>query len=104
MHAPRPLTEDEYTERAAGLAVGSWLEIRSADGTQSRAKLSWRSDVGDVYVFVNRKGVKVRELGTGDLAELMRRGHAELLAEPQVPLVERALVSIMRRMREDLGR
>jgi hypothetical protein len=104
MHARRPPTEDEYTELAAGLEVGSWVEIRSADGTQSRAKLSWRSDFGDVYVFVNRRGVKVRELGTGELAELMRRGQAEVLEDPQVPLVERALVSMMRRMREDLGR
>ncbi len=101
--AQRALIEDEYTERAAGLAVDSWVEIRCADGTQSRAKLSWRSDAGDIYVFVNRKGVKVRELGTGALAELMRQGQAEVLEDPQVPLVERALVSMMRRMREDLG-
>ena len=47
---------------------------------------------------------KVRELRPGELAELMRQGQAEVLEDPQVPLVERALVSMMRRMRDDLGR
>ena len=79
------------------------MEIRSADGTLSRAKLSWRSDGSDIYVFVNRRGVKVRELGAEELAQLMRQGQAEVLEVPQVPLVERALASMMRRMREDLG-
>ena len=102
--APRPVGEDEYSARAAALVEGGWVEIRAADGTQSRAKLSWRGNGSDVYVFVNRKGVKVREMGVGELAELMRRGQAEVLEDPQVPLVERALVSMMRRMREDLER
>lgn len=95
------LSDDRFNECADALSVGSWVEIRARDGTRTRAKLSWRSEGSDVYVFVNRKGVKVRELSIAELAELMRKGQASVLEDPQIPLVERALVAMMKTMRED---
>jgi len=86
---------DQFTEMAEDLPVGSWLEIREEDGRQVRVKLSWKSDVSDVYVFVNRKGAKVLELTRVDMAKLFRNQTAEILENVNVPIMDRALDAML---------
>ena len=86
---------DEFTEMAENLNVGTWLELQEEDGRQARIKLSWRSDVSDAFVFVNRKGVKVLEMTMAGVAKLFRRGSAQVLQDVDVPIMDRALDAML---------
>jgi hypothetical protein len=89
------IRHDRFTEMAENLAEGSWLELCEKDGRQVRIKLSWKSDVSDVYVFVNRKGVKVLEMTMVGVAKLFRNESAEILRDVNVPIMDRALDAML---------
>ena len=85
------MRQDKSFEMAKNLAGGAWLELREENGKQSRIKLSWKSDVYDHYLFVNRRGAKVMDLTAADLARLFRNGHATILEHADTPFTDRAL-------------
>lgn len=87
---------DEFIERAANLPLGTWLEVTEESGERFRAKLSWRSKVTGTCLFVNRKGMKVAELSHDGLVEWFRSNRAVELREVNVPLMDRALVAMMK--------
>jgi hypothetical protein len=87
-------TDDEYTRKAAKLVVGHWLEISNGPN-KSRVKLSWKSNVSDAYIFVNRKGMKCLELTLQGLAKRLREGSARLVELPKEPLMDRALDAML---------
>lgn len=95
------IQHDRFTEMAENLSVGSWLELREEDGRQVRIKLSWKGDVSDVYVFVNRKGVKVLEMTRVGVAKLFRSGSAEVLRDVNVPIMDRALGAMLETLKID---
>jgi hypothetical protein len=91
-----PATESEqYRELAQNIPLGSWVEIKEKDGSKSRIKLSWRSGVSDNCLFVNRKGVKVREMKLNDLALALRVGSAVVITGAEDPLMDRAFAAMM---------
>ncbi len=71
------------------------------NGDRFRAKLSWRSKVTGTCLFVNRKGMKVAELPRDGLVEWFRSGRAVELREVNVPLMDRALVAMMKVLDSD---
>lgn len=85
---------DKYTRQAETLEVGSWLEIID-DNARSRVKLSWKSNVTDAYIFVNRKGMKAMELTRQGLAKRFREGSAKLVDLPKAPIMDRALNAML---------
>jgi len=91
---------DVAAVRALGIDEGTWVEVVDDLDVRTRAKLAWRSEEGDMFVFVNRKGVKVAELGARELGALLRTGRAEILAEAEVPVIERALAMMMKSLRD----
>ncbi len=91
---------DRYWELAEQLPVGSWLEVAEEDGSRTRAKLSWRSQVTGNCLFVNRKGMKVAEIPLSGLATWFRSGRATLLEEVDVPLMDRALTAMVKTLKE----
>jgi len=86
---------DEFDQLADQLCVGDWLELTRDEGEVQRAKLSWRSAVTGTCLFVNRKGLKVAEVSGDGLAEWMRNGKAKSLPQPDNPLMDRALKSMV---------
>ena len=90
---------DDHSRTAETLAIGTWIEIRQDEGTQVRAKLSWRSRMSRTCLFVNRKGMKVADVSLRELAGWFRNGKAEILDQTGVPLVDRALVSMMKALK-----
>lgn len=86
---------DEFDRLAEELAVGAWLELTREDGEMQRAKLSWRSAVTGTCLFVNRKGLKVAEVKGEGVAEWMRNSKAKFLPQPDNPLMDRALKSMV---------
>lgn len=85
---------DEFTLQAESLEVGDWLEV--FDGTsKSRVKLSWKSNVSNAYIFVNRKGMKSMELTLQGLANRLREGAVTLVELPKAPIMDRALDAML---------
>jgi hypothetical protein len=91
---------DTHFRQAESLKVGTWLEITGKDGVQTRAKLSWKSDVSDAHVLVNRKGMKVMQLSMQELAAAFRKGKAKMLEKADKPIMDRALSAMMKTLKD----
>ena len=91
---------DTHFRQAESLKVGTWLEITGKDGVQMRAKLSWKSDVSDAHVLVNRKGMKVMQLTMQELAAAFRKGTAKTLEKADKPIMDRALSTMMKTLKD----
>ena len=88
--------EDEFVQQAREMEDGTWLEIEEDDQTQ-RIKLSWRSLITGKIFFVNRQGLKVREMTVYGLAALLRSGRARVL--DNAPVLDRAIGTLLSTMR-----
>jgi len=86
---------DEFDHQVEFLAIGNWLEIIEENGIKIRAKLSWRSATDNSLVFVNRRGIRVLEISANGLATLFRAERAVVLKDLEVPLMDRAISSMM---------
>ncbi|MCW8905263.1 DUF1631 domain-containing protein [Sedimenticola sp.] len=93
--APIESEPDQFDAQARELEVGTWLELTEEDGTVVRAKLSWRSNISGSCLFVNRKGMKVAEVTQQGLGVWLRSGKAVVLPAVSVPLMDRALNSML---------
>jgi hypothetical protein len=85
---------DEFTQQAIDLETGEWLEVIEGS-SKSRVKLSWKSNVTDTYIFVNRKGMKAMELTTSGLARRLRDGSAKKVELSTTPIMDRALDAML---------
>lgn len=86
-------------ERARAIDVGQWLEWEQ-DGSWQRGKLSWRSQVSGICIFVNRKGMKVAEMHLDEIARRLGAESARLLEDANTPLMDRALDAMLNALRE----
>jgi hypothetical protein len=85
--------EDHYVIQARQLEEGTWLELTDQEGNPIRAKLSWKSLISGKYFFVNRQGLKVKELTVSALAAEFRNGRARTIED--VPVFDRAISTLM---------
>ncbi len=85
----------KYIKLAESIPLGSWLEMKEKGGIKSRIKLLWRSNVSDNCLFVNRRGVKVKEMKVSELALELRVGKAIVIAGADDPLMDRAFAAMM---------
>jgi hypothetical protein len=95
--APPPPENDAYLEAAQTLAMGTWVEFQNESGTRTRARLTWVSSVTGVYLFTDRKGMKVAERTPAGLAADFRRASARVMES--VPLFDRAVSHLMKGLR-----
>ncbi|MDE2156983.1 MAG: DUF1631 domain-containing protein [Xanthomonadaceae bacterium] len=93
--APVPMDTPEW-RRVQALQPGTWLEFCLADEPMTRAKLSWISPMSGRYLFVNRRGLKVADYEPQELAVLLARGQATILASNA--LFDRAMNAIVDRL------
>jgi hypothetical protein len=88
-----PVEEDQYVQQAREMEEGTWLELTDADGQPLRAKLSWKSLISGKYFFVNRQGLKVKEMTVYGLGAEFRAGRARVIED--VPVFDRAISTLM---------
>jgi len=65
-------------ENEFNLSTGTWVGFHDG-ATPLLAKLAVHDKDGDIYTFVNRTGVKQRELGAKELGALMERGLVDVI-------------------------
>ena len=58
--------------------MGAWLGFHDGD-KPLLAKLAAHDREGDSYIFVNRRGIKMRNLSKHELLALMEKGLVEIL-------------------------
>ena len=60
------------------LPMGAWLGFHDGD-TPLLAKLAVHDREQDHYIFVNREGIKMRQLSRHELLQLMDAGQVDIL-------------------------
>lgn len=90
----QPPQHDEFHDHVNAIKVGTWIEI-TEDNEKIRIKLSWKSNVTDTFIFVNRKGAKVKEMTAETFATMLRAREASILKDAGEPLMDRALNAMM---------
>lgn len=88
------ILDDEFMQQVDALKQGQWIAWNTAAGKEQRGKLSWRSEVTDLLMFVNLRGRRVAEMSSSELADLLRSGRATVLTSIERPMMERALTTI----------
>ena len=84
------LTSRNVHDFVSEMAVGTWMSVRSADGTEVNARLTWVSPMRTKYIFTSRSRGKAFMFTPEELAWEINAGNVSLLLEP-VPLFDRAV-------------
>lgn len=95
---PKITIAKEHYEVVKAINVGGWIEITEQDKPAMRCKLTTIVEPGNLYVFVNRRGMKVAEYGRLELAELVAADSLTLLDESEV--FDRALQAVVGNLRK----
>jgi len=76
--AQRTATGHAAAPESLELPMGTWLGFHDGD-KPLMAKLAVHDPDGDTYIFVNRNGIKMRELNGAELSDLLSRGLVDVL-------------------------
>ncbi|CBL44340.1 conserved hypothetical protein [gamma proteobacterium HdN1] len=98
---PAMAEDDEHWQRASQLGQGAWVEYVDAEGEKIRCKLAARIKVSDRMVFVNRSGMKVRDVSTLEVAHELASCRMVVLDDSL--LFDRALQSVIGNLRKVRG-
>lgn len=74
----KPAQPDPVSPDSLDLTMGAWLGFHDGE-TPLMAKLAVHDPGSDTYIFVNRQGIKMREIGGEELADLVSRGLVDIL-------------------------
>ena len=91
------LIEDDYTQLARSLEAGDWVEFYGEEGKVYRAKISWRSEDADAYIFVTQTG-QIAEKSLPGLSSALRNKQAVILDKS--PVFERAMDAVLEDLQE----
>jgi hypothetical protein len=81
------------------LQRGTWVEFARAEGSPTRARLTWISPDKGVYLFTNPASpCAAVSISPEALAEQMRLGEARIIDD--APLIERAVDTLLATLRE----
>lgn len=83
------------------LKVGEWLSFLLNQQLEP-LKLAWTSDIRDLYVFVNRSGIKKLDLISEKLAELFSNGKVKKIESLDMPVMDRATDMMLQKMQDNI--
>ena len=73
--------QGERENFSAQLNIGDWVEIRDANSKKfDRAKLKWKAADNSMFIFLNRRGHKVRESDADAIDQAYRNGNIKLIS------------------------
>ena len=90
-------------ERARRMQIGEWLAASDRDGRPLILTVAYIGDDNALFVLVNRKGIKTRELSLQDMADGLHEGQITLLDDYDLPLMERASQRMLENMHNQLA-
>jgi len=91
-----------WLEKAKQIKVSDWLLVHFSDQRLEPVNLVWSDNETSQYVFTNRQGLKSLTLSTTKLAELLRKGLAQQIENPDSPLTDRVTNRMLQEMHEKL--
>ena len=94
--------EPKFLDQILALSEGVWVELEKSPGERIRCKLATIVQPGDLYIFVNRRGMKVAERTRMGLAVDLKREALTVLHESQV--FDRALQAVIGNLRQMHGK
>ncbi|PWG65522.1 DUF1631 family protein [Spiribacter halobius] len=86
------------------LAVGDWVFFAGRDGTPEPLRLQWVAEDQSRYVFVNRSGLKARDISLVELAQQLEAAAAGLAEDLDQPLTERQWQKKLQEMHDEMVR
>jgi hypothetical protein len=98
--SPPQTVDERFIEQARNLRAGDWVEFCDSPALPFRAKLLLKSQFTSRYVFVTRRGMKLREIGLHELASGLATDTIRLIAGANEPLLDRAIDAVV----DTLGR
>jgi len=90
-------------ERARRIQVGEWLATSDDDGRPLILTVAFVGDQYTLFVLVNRKGVKTKDLSLKQLTDGLHKGEITLLDDYDMPLMERASQRMLQNMHNQLA-
>lgn len=88
---PRNAEEEARHAYLLTLPFGTWFEfVQNQQGDVVRRRMSWYSNVTGNTLFVNTQGKRVAEMTLDQLARLMARDQARVVAQDKGRLIDRA--------------
>jgi hypothetical protein len=91
-------TPTAIVEEIKAITEGFWAEIQEERQDPLRCKLATVTQPGDNYVFVNKRGMKVKEKNRMQLAGLLEKDCLKLVDESRV--FDPALQSVITKLRD----
>ncbi|MES9883591.1 MAG: DUF1631 family protein, partial [Sedimenticola sp.] len=93
---PASLSDEEQVimGQLRKVKFGTWFQLQDEAGKPYRLKLSWFSLVTHKYMFVDRFGIQTLILPINELMDQMRCNRATIISIPELPFVDRAMISI----------
>lgn len=95
--------QEHFLGLAKLLDKGSWVLYPGPDGKTQPIKLAWISEDRQRYVFVNRNGQKALEISPGELAEKFQAKKADLIDQPDQPLMDRSWHGMVQNMHDQIA-
>ncbi|MCZ6890843.1 MAG: DUF1631 family protein [Gammaproteobacteria bacterium] len=89
--------------RVRRIQAGDWIALTGDQGHTQILSTAWIGEQHASFVFVNRKGVKERELTLKQMTAAVKAGNAEILDEWDMPLVDRASHRMLQNMHNELA-
>ncbi|MCO6442243.1 MAG: DUF1631 family protein [Nitrococcus mobilis] len=86
------------------LSVGDWVFFAGKEGTPEPLRLQWVSEERTQFVFVNRSGIKAKDIGLAELAQLLEVASAGLTEDMDMPLTERQWQKKLQDLHDELVR
>ncbi len=83
--------DEQNIQLAQSIEIGQWIRWMREDGTETRGKLSWRSEIADLLLFVDNRGRKTIEMSNEYLNNLFSEDKASVIQEINEPIMDRAL-------------
>ncbi|MDA1074363.1 MAG: DUF1631 domain-containing protein [Proteobacteria bacterium] len=88
----------ESIKQIRALREGMWVDFIDNEGDRLRCKLSAIIQPGNKYIFVNRRGMKVSERLSVELADALEQRNLKIIEESQV--FDRALQTVIGNLRQ----
>jgi len=98
----KPLSKVSHTkDEASQLQIGEWLTFLLDKEVES-LKLAWINKSENIFVFVDKNGLKKLELERVELVELIKTGAANRIESLDLPVMDRATNKMVQNLHEKL--